>query len=59
MVGLPVLLGDVQRAQLGLEVVAAAFAAGEPGGEHHPVISQGGGRNAISGNGSAEGGEHD
>jgi hypothetical protein len=42
-----------------LEAVAAARAAREPGGEHHPVVGQRGGGNTVSGGGLAEGGQHD
>jgi hypothetical protein len=42
-----------------LEVVAAAVAAGEAGGEDHAVVGQRGGRNAMGGTGFAEGGTHD
>jgi hypothetical protein len=34
-------LGDAEAAQFVLEGVAAAPAAGLPGGEHHPVVGQG------------------
>jgi hypothetical protein len=40
VVGSGVLLGDAQAAQLGFQGVAAAFAAGEAGGEHHAVVGQ-------------------
>ena len=59
VVGLSVLLGDAQAAQLVLEGVAAAPAAGVPGGEHHPVVSERGGGCAVGGDGGAEGGQHD
>jgi hypothetical protein len=39
VVRLPVLLRDARAAQLMLQGVAAALAAGQPGGEHHPVIA--------------------
>src|SRR6201746_2715421 len=39
--------------------VAAAAAAGEPGGEHYPVVGQGAGGDAVGLHGCAEGGEHD
>ena len=54
VVRLAVLLPDAQAAQFGLEGVAAAFAAGEPGGEDHPVVGQGRGRDAVLGGGGAE-----
>jgi hypothetical protein len=41
VVRLAVLLLDAQAAQLGFQVAAAAFAAGQPGGEDHAVIGQG------------------
>ena len=47
-------LGDSQAVQFVFEVVASAFAAGEPGGEDHAVIGQGGGWNAMGGTGFAE-----
>lgn len=56
--GLAVLLGHAEAAQLGFQAVAAAPAAGEPGGEHHPVVHQGRGRGAV-GDGGPERGEHD
>jgi hypothetical protein len=40
MAGFPVFLLDAQAAQLGFQAVAAAFAAGEAGGEDHPVVCQ-------------------
>ena len=40
VVGSGVLLDDAEAAQFGLEGVAAALAAGEAGGEHHPVVGQ-------------------
>jgi hypothetical protein len=59
VVGLAVFLGDAEAAQLVLEGVAAAFAAGQAGGEHHPVVGQGRGWGAVAGDGGAEGGQHD
>jgi hypothetical protein len=47
VVGAGALLGDAEAVEEILEAVAAAFAAGEPGGEHHPVVGQGGGRDAV------------
>jgi len=44
-----VLLRDVQAAQLGFEGVAAALAAGQAGGEHHAVVGEGGGWDAVGG----------
>ena len=51
VVGPGVLLGDTEAAQLGLQAVAAAFAAGEAGGEDHAVVGQGGcgGAEAVDG----------
>jgi hypothetical protein len=40
VVGSGVLLVDAEPAQFGLEGVAAAFAAGEAGGEHHAVVRE-------------------
>ncbi len=37
MVRLAVFLGDAEAAELGFQAVAAALAAGEPGGEDHPL----------------------
>jgi hypothetical protein len=54
-----VLLHYVHAAQFGLEAVAATLAAGQAGGEHHPVVGQRGGRDAMLGHGGAEAGEHD
>ena len=59
VVGAGVLLDDVQAAQLVLEAVAAAAAAGEPGGEDHAVVGQRGGGIPVLVCGFAEGGEHD
>jgi hypothetical protein len=59
VVGSGVLLHDVESAQLVLQGVAAALAAGKTGGEHHPVVGQGRGRCAVCGDRGAEGGEHD
>jgi len=42
-------LGDPQAAQLILELVASAFAAGESGGEDHAVVGQSRGRNSLRG----------
>jgi hypothetical protein len=57
--GAGVLLDHAEPAQLVLEPVAAALAAGQAGGEDHPVVGQGGGRDSVLGHGSAELGEHD
>ncbi len=57
--GLAVFLLDVQAAQFVLEAVAAAAAAGEPGGEHHAVAGQRGGRDAVLGDRGAERLDHD
>ena len=46
-----VFLGDAQGAQFVLEAVAAAAAAGEPGGVDQAVIGQGGGRDPVPGAG--------
>ena len=59
MVGAGVLLDDAESAQLGLEGVAAAAAAGEAGGVDHAVVGQRGGGDAVLVSGFAEGGEHD
>ena len=59
VVRLAVLLGDAQAPQLGFQAVAAAFAAGKPGGEDHAVVGQGGGRGAVSCDGGPEGGQDD
>jgi hypothetical protein len=40
VVGAGVLLRHVQALQLGFEGVAPALAAGQAGGEHHPVVGQ-------------------
>jgi hypothetical protein len=45
----------VQAAQFVFQGVAAAAAAGEAGGEDHAVVGEGGGRDAVSGDGLAEG----
>ncbi len=52
-------LGDAQAAQFVFEVVAAAFATGEAGGEDHAVVGQGRGRNAMGGTGFAVCDGHD
>jgi hypothetical protein len=54
VVGAGVLLRHVQAAQLGLEGVAAALAAGQAGGEHHPVVGQGGRWGGVGGDRGAE-----
>jgi hypothetical protein len=59
VVGPGVLLVHVEPAKLVFEGIAAAFAAGVAGGEHRPVVGQGGRRDPMGGNGSAEAGEHD
>ena len=48
VVRLAVLLGDVPAAQFVLEAVAAAFAARQAGGEHHPVVGQRRGRGPVA-----------
>jgi hypothetical protein len=55
VVRLAVLLLDPGAAQLVLEGVVAALAAGQAGGEDHPVAGQGGGGDAVPGAGGAEG----
>jgi hypothetical protein len=57
VVRLAVFLPDAETAQLVLEAVAAASAAGQAGGEHHSV-SEGRGRNAAAAAGGAEGVQH-
>ncbi len=59
MVGPGVLLRDAEAAKLGLEAVAAAFATGEAGGEHHAVVGQRRRGHAVVGDGGAELVEHD
>src|SRR5580700_797780 len=54
-----VLLGGAEPAQLVLEGVAAAAAAGKARGVDHAVIGQRGGRDAVAGAGGAEGLQHD
>jgi hypothetical protein len=54
VVRVAVLLGDAEAAQLGFQGVAAALAAGQPGGEDQPVVGEGGGRGAVRGDGGAE-----
>jgi hypothetical protein len=49
-----VLLRHAKVAQLGLQGVAAAGAAGQAGGEHHGVVGQGGGWDAVGGDRGAE-----
>ena len=55
----PVLLPDAQAAQVGFQAVAAAPAAGEPGGEDHPVVRQRRRRSAVGGGRGAERGHDD
>jgi hypothetical protein len=59
VVGPAVLLLDVQASEFGFEAVAAAAAAGEPGGEDHAVVGQRAGRDAVGLHRCAEAGEHD
>jgi hypothetical protein len=40
VVRLAVFLGDAQSAQFVFEAVAASFAAGQAGGEHHAVVGE-------------------
>jgi hypothetical protein len=54
VVRLSVLLLDAEAAQLVLEAVAAASAAGQAGGEDH-AVGQGGGGDAVLAAGGAEG----
>jgi hypothetical protein len=55
VVGSGVLLVDVEAAELGLEAVASALAAGEAGGEDHAVVGEGGFGGAELLDGIAEG----
>ena len=57
MTGAGVLLDDVAATELGLEGVLASLAsvAGQSDGVDHPVVSQGGGRDAVQGSGFPEG----
>ena len=57
--GAAVFLGDAQAAQLVLQAVAAAAAAGEPGGIDQAVVGQRGRRGAVLSTGGAEGGQGD
>jgi hypothetical protein len=57
VVRFPVLLDDPQAAQLGLQSVAAAPAAREPGSEDQTVIGQSRGRGAVGGGRGAERGQ--
>jgi hypothetical protein len=59
VVGLAVFLGDAEAAQLVLEGVAAALAAGQAGGEDHAVVGQGRGRDAVRPARCAEGQQDD
>jgi len=59
LVGAAVLLLDVAAAQLGLQGVAAAAAAGKASGEDHPVVGQGRGRRAEAGHRGQEAVAHD
>lgn len=54
VVGGGVDLLDAQAVQFGFEGVAAAFSSGEAGGEDHAVVGEGGGGDAMAGNGVAE-----
>lgn len=47
-------LAHAQAVQFGFVLVAAAFAAGESGGEDHAVVGEGGVRDAVFGNGFGE-----
>ncbi|WP_241010755.1 hypothetical protein [Mycobacterium camsae] len=47
-------LDHAQAVEFGFQVVAAAFAAGEAGGEDHAVVSERGVRDALGGTGFAE-----
>jgi len=57
VVGSGVLLADMEAAELGLEAVASALAAGEAGGEDHAVVGQGGCGDAEAVDGLPEGGD--
>ena len=59
VVGAGVLLEHVPVAQLLLEGVAAAAATGVADGVDHPVVGEGGGRDAVLCCGFAERGDHD
>ena len=59
MVRLAVLLLHTQAAELVLQAIAATSAAGEPGGEHHPVVGQRRGRRPVGGHRGPERREHD
>lgn len=50
---------EVGEVEFGFQVVAAAFAAGEAGGEDHAVVSQCGVRDAVVSTGFAEFGPED
>ena len=54
VVGGGVDLDDAQVVQFCFQGVAAAFAAGKAGGEHHAVVGQCGVRDAMGGSGFAE-----
>jgi hypothetical protein len=54
-----VLLLHAEPAELVFQGVAAASAAGEPGGEHHPVIGQRRGRRPVGRHRGPERREHD
>jgi hypothetical protein len=49
----------MQAPQFAFQTVAAAFAAGQAGGEDHAVVGQRGGGDPVTGNRVPEGGEHD
>ena len=59
VVGAGVLLGHAEASEFGLQGVAAALAAGKAGGEDHPVVGQGRGRNAKAGHCGQEAVAHD
>jgi hypothetical protein len=54
VVGAGVLLDHAEASQFGLQPVAAALAAGQAGGEDHPVVGEGGRRGPIAVDGAAE-----
>ena len=52
-------LGDSEAAQFVFKAVAPALAPGEPGGEDHAVVGEGGRRNPVFFTGFAEFGQND
>ena len=55
VVGASVLLRHVPASQLGFQGIAPALAAGQAGGEHQPVVGQGGRGGAVGGDRGPEG----